>query len=1373
MRNRLFILAVTLLSFLACTLTANTAAPVLALPGQLALPGGQWTMTDDAEFFSVRTVYDDLFKRNVLEVTRIPVTRRGAKPPAAFTFTSTAPVSGTYVVEALVNFTDEPAANFRGGASLKAALSCETAVVNGANAPAYVLEGGTAPVVAGLRASSFLAWAGQCGGGAKVSGGMSPAVSVSNVSPFSPEMQRLETEAALAAMPSLHKTWIPLRIDVGPKLVRMYCNSVLVTEQPRVETTAGPVTLSLRSNARVAGLTVRKTDAASSPYVTVPIDFRCNAVGAIDLAAVESRDRFTAAGIPFALSSELSANDHIDVGASVFRNRFGRSYEGEVRANNHTQAPTAFDPGRIRLIVPARAYTRAWVLAGAETNSTRAPILTLRVYKPNTDWAIDTAVTVPAMTAAAGGAGMQPVQMRTKNGKTANLWLIPIELDTAKLAAEYRTPTLSIELTKEIKPCLAYPDPMNYAYQPAGLPSSVQVYGLTFEEAPVKMLAMNAVKGGVYVAPETPAWKVALTNQTSRELPVSIKIDMIDPYGKSVPVEQKLTLKPFESQTPAFQLKPAVNGLHTVRTTVTAGDWSQAGEGTFLTVPPIARKATALNSPWGVWTWDGGHGTHGDHEDNARILHALGAINQFNLSGSGGRGEPAKNLTDLRAKYGLGPTHYRLVPRGVPAWAAKLPVDPAALAKYAEECGTKTKALKDQYPDFQYVNAFAEDSISLRLTHGIPAYAFGQPWFEYDEKERNRIQSMLAVASAAAGGVKKHAPGVKFILGHCAAPFALPLFREPNWNPDLFDGIGLDLPQFERMPERQPRATEPSLLYFLHKEMKERGLTNKELVHLESYFPSSHELALGLQGQADSIVRTAVLSLSMGTTKFMHSWTLQDCSDSWGSQHYGGPGLISREPVAEPKPSAEAFATMTHVLDLAKYDGYLNTGSRSAFCLRFKDADRLVYPVWTIRGTRPLAITPETDGVKLVRIDMHGNEFPLALENGTATVTLTPTVQWIVARGGGIRSAQAGVPTYTEAPGDVRTVLDTFEKADWAYDPEPYQRYAENSWDLVREPAKMTQQRVMDAERKSTVWRVAMAERPAGKPCVNFYGIFSPPKPIVITGKAKAIGFYGKASSQWGRIIFELKDARGEVWLNCGVKNAWNADDIHSWSFFNHDGWRYMEFPLPANAPGDHFREVSMYSWGGSDDGIVDLPLSLNRIIVEFRTDMVYVNDMLPVEDLSVAIDDLTVVYDTKTEMTNTPVQLQNAARNAWRPKIAASVLPNPIKALAATGVDAPAEIDKVFPPEVMASGDQVYVKVKPVAGAKKYTVYVSAYEDGTGAMAAAARVDANDPSLLFITKLQPAIPMYFFATYTDKDGKESKPSAARKTILKDEFPFK
>jgi hypothetical protein len=215
-----------------------------------------------------------------------------------------------------------------------------------------------------------------------------------------------------------------------------------------------------------------------------------------------------------------------------------------------------------------------------------------------------------------------------------------------------------------------------------------------------------------------------------------------------------------------------------------------------------------------------------------------------------------------------------------------------------------------------------------------------------------------------------------------------------------------------------------------------------------------------------------------------------------------------------------------------------------------------------------------------------------------------------------------------------------------------------------------------------------------------------------------------------------------------------------------------MRFPLPSTAPGDHFREKGCYSWGSTGDGIVDLPLSLTGVIVEMRTDIIYVDQLLPVEDASIEIDDIVAVYDDPRNMTDAPAKLHAATRDAWRPTIAASTLPNPIKALAEAGAGPPPQVEKVYPPEVMDSGDQVYVKIRPVESAAKYTVYVSATPDGTGGRAAPAKVGA-DPSLLLVRELQPAIPMYFFVSSTDKEGRESRPSEARKIVLRDEFPFK
>jgi hypothetical protein len=90
---------------------------------------------------------------------------------------------------------------------------------------------------------------------------------------------------------------------------------------------------------------------------------------------------------------------------------------------------------------------------------------------------------------------------------------------------------------------------------------------------------------------------------------------------------------------------------------------------------------------------------------------------------------------------------------------------------------------------------------------------------------------------------------------------------------------------------------------------------------------SSHPLALGHRGSADSVVRTAVLSLANGTDRFLACWTLHDCEGYWRSQHYGCIGLIGRRPEYNPKPAAPAFATMTQLLDTAKYDGSLPANS--------------------------------------------------------------------------------------------------------------------------------------------------------------------------------------------------------------------------------------------------------------------------------------------------------------------------------------------------------------------------------------------------------------------------------------------------------------
>lgn len=1206
--------------------------------------------------------------------------------------------------------------------------------------------------------------------GSEASGlNIKPRYTMADCSPLADENVRPILERTVPLVPLAHLRIHRLRVELRTDSVRMYVNGRLAGEY-RTAVSPGKATLTLVQDARLLSLRVRPLEPAADRFVTVPLDDCCNATGPAGAASrAGGRVRILSFdGVPLLTSTGFHDEDNLNVGACTYVNRTGTYYLGDSR--RCVIPPEEIEATRFTLRVPARPYRRAWVLAAAEDKPNCVPVLTVRFYTPRTPWVSDVTVRVPTYVAATAPGGACRVALDVA-GKSS-LWLIPIELDAAALAAD---PMSCLELAKAIYPYRSWPDPGYYNSYPGGLPSGVHVYGLTLESAPLWARGTSTNEGNLFTDPEKPKWRVLLRNLGAAPLDTDVKVLVTDSYGASSEHKQHVALAANgKVQELGFDPPAKVFGLFTVRTTVTAGDFQQSRDGTFLRLPKSTRTATAANSPWGLWSWLGGHTTQSSLEECARWLKALGAINNFALDYRPDLKKGPVSLYEFRKEHGLGPMHYRLVSRNLPDWAMKDPYDPAGYAAFAEEKGKEAAEQLRLNPDLQYVNLFAESAISLRMTHGMPPSATGQPYFDMDRNEAARLRAHWLVAKAATEGVRKYAPALKVLFGHCAANFEEPFFRLDDWNNDRFDGFGMDLPQFERMPERQPRSTEPSLLYFLHKQMREKGLAGKDIVHLESYFPPAGPQALSFGEQADSVVRTAVLSMALGTTRFMRTWSLDTCGDGWGGSHYGSCGMIDRAPEFNPKPCAAAFATMTQVLDLAKYDGWLPTGSRSAYCVRFKDKDRLVYALWTIRGTRPVELAIEGAAT---RYDQHGNAFAVPPR---ATVTLSPSPQWIVVRDGSIRSAAVGKPAYTEAPARHHKLLDGFESADWRYDRGVFERYQNNHWDMPREPGRMRAERRRSEDRGSKVFRVELAEPDAKKPMVGFYGVFIPPKPIEIPGKAKALGIRVNGHSAWNRFIYEVTDAKGEKWISCGTHDVFNCDDIHSWSSVNHDGWRYMSFPLPGSAPGDNFREADNVWWGSDAEGIVDLPLRLTRLVVEMRPQMVYVDQMLPINDLSIELDDLTAEYASAEDMTDAPVKSQRAAAAALG-KQPLPQLPNPYAELQKTGVGSPPKIAKVYPPEQFYNGTRLYVEVEPVEGAARYRGYVAAYPDGRGAQPLAVDqkvggywgTTLKTPNMLLFDRLRPATPLYFFVTTLDAAGKESKPSVIRKVLLKDEFPFK
>ena len=148
-----------------------------------------------------------------------------------------------------------------------------------------------------------------------------------------------------------------------------------------------------------------------------------------------------------------------------------------------------------------------------------------------------------------------------------------------------------------------------------------------------------------------------------------------------------------------------------------------------------------------------------------------------------------------------------------------------------------------------------------------------------------------------------------------------------------------------------------------------------------------------------------------------------------------------------------------------------------------------------------------------------------------------------------------------------------------------------------------------------------------------FYTTLVPAKPLVIPGKASHLGLWARAASDWGRMVYCLRDAKGERWLSVGKKGEWNVDDVHCWSQFCFDGWRYLRFEMPGNAPYDCYREAGTSFWGpyGPGDGIVDLPLTLEKIIVERRTHVIAGTQQVPASNDDVLLGALFAEYEKLT----------------------------------------------------------------------------------------------------------------------------------------------
>ena len=1186
------------------------------------------------------------------------------------------------------------------------------------------------------------------------------------ISPTWDTLVRAPLERDMNSLPLSQDKWFRIRFLLGEKWVRVWGDGRLLLDHADPDLKLrGMVELHLTPGARLAEASVRPLAETGIKYEPIALDAYAGerivttkgGPAALASDALPFGQTVTVEGIPFHFvdPSAIGGADHVDIGRSTLRQANMQGYGGLQSNGPRFGGCFNYDPARILLRIPNGRYEAMYVIAAFDEEPDNVPVLSALFYRPSAGFAQVFEGTVPALHAVEADA--KPLPVRLDNGKQANLWLVEIPLDPGKLSSFADMGFVELELTKKVHQYRSYPDPILYGWHQGGLPSGVHLYALTFGRPEVHMEVSPTAFGHVWTAPANPSYEVALVNRSDEPREVTVTVETRSHDGEEVTEqEQSVNITAGGEAKPQLGVPVKKNGYHEIRVTLRDGDKSWTEKRSFVRLAEDTRSFewTPGRGPmFGYWSYMGGHYTAPGKEIQ-RLMKAAGGSPR-------GGGNP-----------------WPITPQG------SLGDEPCDKEKYEAYKKTAVETIKKRVgvpKGFQ--TFFPEPHISRDLTAGnLPSY-WGEPEYEMNEAEKRQLRVCFNTAKAAAEAMREEWPDVKILIPHGDPLFVVPLLRA-GFPKHLIDGSGLDICGFERLPEQQLHQVSVHRLYCLKEEYRKFGIENPLLYYVEGIFVPSEPGACTWDEQADIYHRWTLISMAYGIEYFGSGWFAFDCGDYYGSEHYGGCGIQRRIPYCDPKPGYAHYATMTRMLDGAKFEKWLPTGSHSTYCLKFaRPEGGPAYALWTIRGKR--AATLHLPGDTAVTVtDSMDNATQLDSKDSSVTI-MTGTSPVYVTGVDEIASVSLGQPDHSDAAQWARTqnqetwhtgpaptepevqaerTIASFGDGTWTLQADRDEVYETNNYDTKRYSGRMSAAVVEDAQRPGQFLAVHLEEQEKERQLMPWYSVLRPPDPVTIPGKALALGLWVKGSSDWGRVVYCLRDANGERWISIGFKDQWNCDDGHSWSNFNFDGWRYIRFELPSHTAYDTFREYGTTWWrSGGGDGVVDLPLRIEKIIVERRTHILYVNDIQPANPADVVLGDLVAEYGSEFDATDQAVAL-NRKRMALPTE--RFDLPNPIADMMAANELPATTLQEVTPPDWGYDGTRCHVHFDPVEGAAQYQVWVAAHEDGRGAVQTGSMAKPGG----LVGGLRPALKLYLWVTYADEEKKQSKPSNVLEIQLVDAF---
>lgn len=863
--------------------------------------------------------------------------------------------------------------------------------------------------------------------------------------------------------------------------------------------------------------------------------------------------------------------------------------------------------------VPQAFYHRAWVLCAVDPDVKKDPVLTTRLTRFGI-WGrggaiVDTTLTLPRGNGKPGD-GIEQVgsveYIADQKKIQVPLYLVRVDLkagDILDILADQKDsyapmkigPYLDFEFLGK---CGGLEVQNDRRRKP--LPTStsaVHIFGVTLEKAPAELRLKQAQPGNIFHNDEKPETTFALRANTAGRYELLWEITSVD--GRVLVKRANTVELPAVGSEADITLPLTMPDPGWYRLSVTLADAVGQPllkhEAAFALLGKDTRTA-GYESPFGTWWFSGVHYTTKDPAVAGPMLFKAGFRRTTMAWTKAGEKEFAE------WKFSLNQIQW-------PFRLADLKDWPAAEKRAELAIGAMLK----RFPHCQYIDLFHE-SYDPRV---YPPEIYGEKYVAKDAVLAARDDELFELGVKAAKFIRAKFPQLKIIAGNSggsAGMIAVMLRR--GFPRELIDYLGNEATGQTFAPEKLLPHTTGGI--WLMAETARKFGYDIPLAGCFEY-TSRAERDLGAQRHAEWYARDMLIGLAYRFPTISPAG-IEDVGNCYYDTLWGASGLCQRSPLHYPKPAYVALATLTKVLDSVKLVRQMPTGSASAYALEFERGKDRIYALWTPRGECETELEFPTD-TSVAQVEFYGRQHSLKTKGKRLTITAASAVNYIISPVAAtkITAGKRAFPNH-QPPAGTQVISRMDDLAQW-------QLVSDKTLTTpLRRPGKFAIRQVNDPE-KGACLELELNREGELPHVVGEYTALRLKKPLPMGGKPHTVGVWVKGDSSWGRIFWEIEDAKGERWRS---SKDLDGGDWGNQSAIDFDGWCFVSFPLTRESPARHIEPGSgIGQWQGNTDGVLDYPLKLVGLCVQTHRQSLDLTQMKPVTG-NIRLKGLSVIGDGK-----------------------------------------------------------------------------------------------------------------------------------------------